>query len=164
MPKIKIIPVHQIDNKSATGLQILHFEPGYVPLDIAAIGDHRDDHYIFFVIEKGSASLQVDFSELCISEDTLCYILPGQVHRPLYNNVTSGWFLAVDTHMIPPDYRAVFENNLSRKQTVLLTGQQLSQCQDILKLIDQKCREEDEPMPYHAPVVHAGFGGLYFFF
>src|SRR6202012_2158796 len=107
------IPVHQLLERVSTGLEIKHFLPGDKPEErVEKLGAHRDDHYIFFMMEVGTAALMIDFHELELKENTLYYILPGQVHHRLRTAVADGWYIAVDTLLIPPDYRDVFENQL----------------------------------------------------
>jgi AraC family transcriptional regulator, transcriptional activator of pobA len=166
------IPVHQLQERVSTGLEIKHFLPGDKPEErVEKLGAHRDDHYIFFMLEVGGATLMIDFHELVLKENTLYYILPGQVHHRLRTEVSDGWYIAVDTLLIPPDYRDVFENQLLLQQPFILDERQLRQCKCLLELIQEKNCEDEEDI-FHLPVVHsllqsfigiaaAGFGKLH---
>lgn len=166
------IPVHQLQERVSTGLEIKHFLPGDRPGErVEKLGAHRDDHYIFFMLEVGAATLMIDFHELELKENTLYYILPGQVHHRLRTDVADGWYIAVDTLLIPPDYREVFENRLLLQQPFILDDRQLRQCKSLLELIDEKYHE-DGGDTFYLPVVHsllqsfigiaaAGFSKLY---
>jgi len=152
---MKDIPVHQLQERVSTGLEIKHFLPGDKPEErVEKLGAHRDDHYIFFMMEAGSATLMIDFHELELRENTLYYILPGQVHHRLRTNVSDGWYIAVDTLLIPPDYRDVFENRLLLQQPFILDKIQLRQCKCLLELIEEKYHE-DEDSAFHLPVVYS---------
>ena len=55
---MKDIPLHLLQERTNTGLQIDHFRLGDPPDDDAeAYGAHRDDHYIFRLLKQGSAHL-----------------------------------------------------------------------------------------------------------
>jgi AraC family transcriptional activator of pobA len=151
---MKDIPVHQLQDRVSSGLEIRHFVPNEKPGKHEDMGAHRDDHYIFFLMIEGSASLMIDFHELNLQKSSLYYILPGQVHHRIRAQVADGWFVAVDTLLIPPDYRDVFENQLLLQQPYALTEKQLSQCHGLLDLIDEKYRD-DEQHPFNIPVVHS---------
>lgn len=56
---------------------------------------HRDDYYIFLLVEKGSGKLLIDFEEYEITGSTVQCILPGQVHFPIGNINACGWLLRI---------------------------------------------------------------------
>jgi AraC family transcriptional activator of pobA len=118
------------------------------------LGAHRDDHYIFFVLEEGIASLMIDFYEIHLGTPTLYYVLPTQVHQRIRSEIAQGWFVAVDTALIPPAYRDVFENKLSLQQPFKLSAMELKQFNQLLCLLSEKYNESDED-PFYIPVVHS---------
>ncbi|SDP97744.1 AraC-type DNA-binding protein [Mucilaginibacter sp. OK268] len=150
------IPFHQLRDRASTGLEIRRFVAGDdVPRDEAdTLGAHRDDHYIFFVIEEGMASLMIDFHELKFGASSLYYILPGQVHHRIRNEIGYGWFIAIDSLLIAPDYRNVFESQLVLQQPFMLNEVQFRQCTDLLALMQEKYLEE-KPGPFYLQVVHS---------
>lgn len=151
---MKDIPVHQLKERVNTGLEIRRFVAGEEPKKYENLGAHRDDHYIFFVIEEGAASLMIDFHELSFSSSTLYYILPGQVHHRIRNEVGCGWFIAIDSLLISPDYRNVFESKLQLQQPYVLNEPQLKLCTGILSLMREKY-EEESPAPFYLQIVHS---------
>ncbi len=152
---MKDIPVHQLKDKGNAGFEIVRFVKGERAMDkVAHLGVHRDDHYLFFVLEKGSSTMMIDFSEVLIGEGSLFYILPGQVHKPLRNDVSDGWFIAVDPLMVAPDYRAVFEYQLLMQQPVCLSAEQLNQFKVLLNLLLRR-NECSEQLPFHLNVLHS---------
>jgi AraC family transcriptional activator of pobA len=152
---MKDIPVHQMHERVSTGLEMRHFLPDDVPDDrVESLGAHRDDHYIFFLMETGVSSLMIDFHELYLQPSSLYYILPGQVHHRLRAQQTEGWFIAVDTGLIPRDYREVFENQLVLQQPFVLDERLLRQCRSLLKLLEEKYNEGDQDV-FNLPVTHS---------
>jgi AraC family transcriptional activator of pobA len=152
---MKDIPVHLLQDRTSLGLQLQHFKKGDPPADDAeTLGAHRDDHYIFFVLEKGAGSLMIDFQEIPLSQNMLYYVLPTQVHHRIRNEGAEGWFIAVDTALIPPECRSVFESRLLLQQPYQLTGGQSKQYHNLLLLLSEKY-EEAETGPFYVPVIHA---------
>ncbi|WP_428329884.1 helix-turn-helix domain-containing protein [Mucilaginibacter sp.] len=151
---MKDIPVHQLRDRQKLGLEIKQFVQGETPKDIETLGAHRDDHYLFFLMEEGTASLMIDFREVIFNSNVLYYILPGQVHHRIRNEGSGGWFLAVDTMLVAPAYRNIFENHLLLQQPYYLSATQLAQCQTTLNLLREKYTE-DELSPFFIQIVHS---------
>jgi AraC family transcriptional activator of pobA len=152
---MKDIPIHQLQDRVSSGLDIWYFAAKDVPREKASqLGAHRDDHYIFFLLETGAASLMIDFEEIHLPESSLYYILPGQVHHRINAETAQGWFIAIDTLLIPPDYRDVFESALLLQQPYGLSDKQLTQCNNLLHLADDKYKAEEQA-PFNLPVVHS---------
>jgi len=70
---------------------------------------HRDDYYIFLLIEKGRGNVLIDFEEREVNENSVFYILPGQVHISGVHVRAEGWFLAVDSMIVREEYKEIFE-------------------------------------------------------
>lgn len=159
---MKDIPIHQLQSRSSSGMEIKYFIPGEVPADIEKLGAHRDDHYIFFLLEHGVGSLMIDFQEVKITGPALYYVLPGQVHHRIRNEYAVGWFVAVDTLLIPPAQRNVFENQLLLQQSIQLNDAELFQFRTMLQLLNEKFCEDDQ-RTFYLPIIHAllqGFVGM----
>jgi AraC family transcriptional regulator, transcriptional activator of pobA len=151
----KDIPLHLLKDRTASGLQIERFELGDPDEDDAELlGAHRDDHYIFFLLEKGGGSLMIDFQNIHIGSPALYYVLPTQVHHRIKNEQGVGWFLAIDTLLIPPAQREIFENKLWLQQPYILNVNELRQFKQLLYLLSEKYEESGDDT-FYAPVVHA---------
>jgi AraC family transcriptional activator of pobA len=151
---MKDIPIHQLKDRVTTGFQLKLFTPGEIPADVESLGAHRDDHYLFFIINEGSGSLVIDFNEVVLRENSLYYILPGQVHHRIRNEATRGWFIAVDSALISPNYRNVFEGHLLLQQPYILNDKESKQCNDLLYLLDEKYNEDGDN-PFYLPVINS---------
>ncbi|KQM71458.1 hypothetical protein ASE74_23465 [Pedobacter sp. Leaf216] len=151
------IPVHSLQDRTAHGLQIKHFNKDELPNDDAiTLGAHRDDHYIFFLLEEGIGSLMIDFNEVHLSGNMLYYVLPAQVHHRIRNEAATGWFVAVDTSLIPRECRNVFEGQLSLQQPYPLNTNELRQCHELLLLLTEK-QSDDTNSPFYTTIVHSLF-------
>ncbi|TWR25713.1 AraC family transcriptional regulator [Mucilaginibacter pallidiroseus] len=135
---MKNIPIHQLKDRTDMGMELWRYNLGDMPADDEVMGIHRDDHYIFFVVDGGDASLLIDFEKVTFTRNTLYYILPGQVHQAIDNERAAGWFLAVDASLIPADYREVFEGMLQIQQPCQLDGALMQQSTTLLNLLGQR--------------------------
>lgn len=140
---MKNIPVHQLKKRTSLGLEIWHYSIEEMRMEEGIMEAHRDDHYIFFVVENGSSAMMIDFIEVGFSANSLYYVLPGQVHHGVRKKHAGGWFLAVDVMLVPPDYRKVFEGQLAVQKPYMLNIGQMKQCCELLVLLQQRFDEHE---------------------
>src|ERR1700712_5783626 len=114
---MKHIPLHKMRERVNIGLEVRYYSShDEIRKDADILGVHRDDHFIFFVIEEGEAEIMVDFTDVKLPAQSIYYMLPGQVHHRIKSDNGRGWFLAVDTGLIPKEYRDVFGDHLLLQQ------------------------------------------------
>ncbi|WP_316823897.1 helix-turn-helix domain-containing protein [Pedobacter miscanthi] len=146
------IPVDQLQNKTSISLQIKFFRPEDNDAAISQIA-HRDDHYVFFLLTSGSGSLKVDAQEVIVTGNHLYYILPTQVHYRIKTDQAEGWFLAVDTSLIPPELRDVFEHRSNLQVPCMVNKFELKQYSDLLNLLHKMSRERKDDK-YYLQIIH----------
>ncbi|MBB5636821.1 AraC-like DNA-binding protein [Pedobacter cryoconitis] len=152
---MKDIPVHKLELSTAIGVEVQYFEmDDFSDAKMETMGAHRDDHYLFFFIEEGHASIQVEFKERQFTAGSLYYVLPSQVHHRINNKDARGWILALDPALIPLDYANIFDHVSLLQEPYLLNSVQLKQWSSMLKLLDVKYNE-DQDDPFYIPIVHA---------
>jgi len=136
---MKKIPLDQLQAKTNLGVQIKTFLPdGTFDQKAADLGAHRDDHYIFFLLKKGSGSLMIDLQKVDLKAGQLYYILPAQVHHYIRTHGAEGWFLAIDTSLVPAECRNVFEGKLSLQLPCTLQPALLKQYLYVLTLLQER--------------------------
>jgi len=145
----------QLQAKTNLGVQIKKFLPDE-SFDRKArfMGAHRDDHYIFFLLKKGSGSLMIDLQDVRLMAGQLFYILPAQVHHHIKPRRATGWFLAVDTSLVPAEWRNVFEGKLSLQLPCTLQPALLKQYDCLLNLLQERITGKNSAR-FHTPVIHA---------
>ena len=148
------IPIHILQEKTDKGLQVSYMDSFDQKSDHSALHAHRDDHYIFFVLETGDVAMMVDFQEVVWAGSSVYYMLPGQVHSLSSYSSAKGWFIAVDASLIPQDCRNVFESQLLLQRPYLLNHNELEQYRSLLRLFVDKY-QEDVTLPFHTTIVHA---------
>ncbi|RYY37968.1 MAG: AraC family transcriptional regulator [Sphingobacteriaceae bacterium] len=151
---MKHIPIHKLNNEAGSGIEIRRADDIATEEHGKNLGVHRDDHYIFFLTDKGSGAIMVDFNKIEINGRALYYILPGQVHHVLQAYKASGWFFAVDTMLVPGHYREVFENQLATQLPYSLNNEQYEQCLAIVKLLYQQINS-DTSQPFYVQILHS---------
>jgi AraC family transcriptional activator of pobA len=149
------IPLDQLQVKTNLGIQIKAFLPGQTFEQKARdLGAHRDDHYIFFLLKRGSGSMMIDLQKADVKSGQLYYILPGQVHHHIRTRGAEGWFLAIDTSLVPPECRNVFEGKLSLQLPCTLEPALLKQCLYVLSLLQERYAGANKGR-FDLPVIHA---------
>ncbi|SHG57048.1 helix-turn-helix domain-containing protein [Pedobacter caeni] len=155
MTKIHDLPFHKLDLSTTIGVELQYFEmDDSSDSKMEAMGAHRDDHYLFFLVEKGHASIQVEFKERQCQARTLFYVIPSQVHHRINHKEATGWILQVDPSLIPLSYIDIFDHLSFSKEPHLLNTVQFKEWKGILKLMDTKI-QEDQDDPLYIPIVHA---------
>jgi AraC family transcriptional activator of pobA len=71
---------------------------------------HRDDYHLFFMQEKGTTFIEIDFQKHKINPSSVIYVHPDQVHRIIaFENVTvSG--LVINNETLNPEYLTLLED------------------------------------------------------
>ncbi len=151
---MKNIPLHKLNDRVSSGLEVKHTNDVKLDYDLERLGIHRDDHYIFFLIEKGVGTLMVDFSYVTLEAGTVYYLLPRQVHHGIKRENGAGWFLAVDTALVPDALREIFENRLTLQQPFVLTEAKYQQCDTLIRLI-HKHYNDDATEPLYLPILYS---------
>ncbi|SHN12830.1 AraC-type DNA-binding protein [Chitinophaga sp. CF418] len=80
---------------------------------------HREDGHSFFLLEKGSVSIEIDFQKHTIKPFSIIYIHPNQVHRIITfeNVVVSCW--SINNEQLNPEYLKLLEDITPAKPLVL---------------------------------------------
>lgn len=81
---------------------------------------HRDDHYMFILLQSGRFVWEVDFKEIVLSGPSVCFIAPGQVHRYIHFKDTTGWLVFISTEFISTQNREIFEAYQNLLQSVAI--------------------------------------------
>lgn len=136
---MKNIPIHQLQDRTDQGFLLKPFTQDHVDSKKSEhLGAHRDDHYIFFIMLKGSGSAIVDFEEKVIRENQLYYILPEQVHHRIKSTQADGWYIAADPSLVDPSCRNAFESWLGFQEPVDLSPDDARDFDQLLKILHRK--------------------------
>lgn len=80
---------------------------------------HREDRHSFFLLEKGTVHIEIDFQQYKIEQSSVIYMHPDQVHRILaLENVTvTSW--AINNENLNPEYLNLLEGLRPARPLVL---------------------------------------------
>lgn len=111
MPKkIKSIPVNTMADMFGAGVAIGRASIKDLQTFERAEQSHRDDYHIFFLMEKGNVSFEIDFQQFNVTQSCVIYIHPNQVHRlGAFENVTAS-FWAINNENLNPEYLKLLED------------------------------------------------------
>jgi AraC family transcriptional activator of pobA len=151
---MKTIPVHKIRDRVENGFEIHYTGTEELRRAGDKLGVHRDDHYIFFMIESGSAEINVDFCDIILPGQSVYYLLPGQVHHRINTRDAKGWFMAVDTGLIAKEFREIFEDHLLMQKPYQLTDERYLQCYKLLHLLNDTHKSNSNE-PFYLQNVYA---------
>ncbi|MDH6303840.1 AraC family transcriptional activator of pobA [Parabacteroides sp. PF5-5] len=143
------IPIHVLNERAEIGLEIKHFsEVKASRSEIEGFPVHRDDHYVFLLIESGIGSMDVDFKQVTLTGRDLYFVTPGQIHHNIKARNSVGWLVLVDPSLIPKEYSEVFNNNLLQQKPCPLGEAQFLQCQEIVHLLNKQYTSDPEAVFY----------------
>jgi AraC-like DNA-binding protein len=137
--KRQSIPVHRMDFQFSHGIEFSYMEMTDEFVEIMMKSDknivHRDDYYVFLLLETASAIFSVDFKEIELSEKSIYYIRPGQVHFVSSIKDAKGWFLAIDAMLIENSYKELFEGQFSTQIPIVLESAAIGKMREIAHLL-----------------------------
>ena len=106
------IPTHKATQQSDCGILLKTISPGSFqePVQYA----HRDDYYIFGIVENGHCGISIDFKTYTVSDHEILCVQPGQVHRVVDTGNAQATILFIDSVFIDaPDKQILSEYALS---------------------------------------------------
>lgn len=137
------IPQHTLKNGPHPGFNVFPWELSSVYFgEIDSLTRHRDQHYLFFLLEKGTVKMVTDFIEIKMTDNSLYYIAPGQVHYSPEYNITRGWVIAIESELIPEGHRTELEDQFADRYPCVLSHEQYQRFDRLLGLLEKSYREE----------------------
>lgn len=138
------IPIHKISEKfggQIAKLKYISKDSNNPDIDYA----HRDDYYIFFFMEKGNATLLIDFEEYEVTEDTVYYILPEQVHLLTGHSIdASAWILIVDSSFVKDEYNEILKKSSLFKNRIGLDKAIISDLLGCISILERRLSFENQ--------------------
>jgi AraC family transcriptional activator of pobA len=143
MTKRSTIPVHKLQEHTDQRYHLKRVDiSSEVVKDVVRMDAHRDDHYIFLLLETGWGKMMVDFNLQVLKENTAIFVFPGQVHDYKGSSPDArGWFLAIDAGLIPDLFRTVLEDPFLVTKPLVMSEaemQPLVQCLRLVSAVEQQ--------------------------
>jgi len=125
--KTTSIPVNTMADNFGAGISIekisfkdlLTLDEEFLNASEEAKQSHREDRHSFFLLEKGTVHLEIDFQNFQIESPSVTYMHPNQVHRiiALENVTVTSW--AINDEKLNPEYLKLLEDITPAKPLVL---------------------------------------------
>lgn len=128
------IPLHQIVTVSNYGFAIKIIDSennSHEPLNYA----HRDDYYVFGMIENGLVECSIDFKEYNLTKGDFILIMPGQMHQFHKAENLRAKLLITDKTYVSDSFRHVLDEAAIRHTRCKLNNSDIADLSQILNLI-----------------------------
>ncbi len=126
--KEKAIPLRSLTKELGKGIALIQVPSGGFISDEEIRQAHRDNYHVFFLLEEGTASLEIDFQKHRFKAPSLMYIQPYQVHKGLVIDNVRFKALLINNENLNPEYLNILEDisparplNLSNETFSLLS-------------------------------------------
>jgi len=123
--KVKHIPVNPMKADFGTGIFVgkMSSEDFQLFEQLEEIDNikqsHRDEYHLFFLQEKGTTTMEIDFQEYNIKPSTVVFIHQNQVHRTLSFNNASASIWTISNENLNPEYLKLLDDITPAKPLVL---------------------------------------------
>lgn len=108
--KTTSIPVNYFDEGENAGITVERILIGELEMFREAEEAHRHDFHSFFLLEKGTVTIEIDFKKHHIKAPSVIYMHPNQVHLiKAYKNVTVST-CAINNENLHPGYLKLLED------------------------------------------------------
>jgi len=106
--------------------------------------DHKDDYFVFFLLQEGTIKGRIDFKEIEINERTIFCTIPGQVHSITEISDIKGWVLVADTVFVKNEYKDIFNRLPFLNMTPRLSQDELDELLLCISLVNKKQAQTNE--------------------
>lgn len=134
----KIIPINRLRDECIKDTQVKRFCQGQEWHYLTELPVHRDDCYLFILLEQGSSSMNIDFKEIRLDEYGFCIVRPGQIHYNIKGENVAGWLLRVAGTCMSDDCSKMLEDILLQTNTYTIPEGVRDDCISIIRMLD-KC-------------------------
>ncbi|MFC7348334.1 helix-turn-helix domain-containing protein [Chryseobacterium zhengzhouense] len=109
---------------------------------------HRDEYHLFFLQEKGTTSIEIDFQKHTIKPLSVIFIHQNQVHRILSFKDAAVSIWAISDENLNPEYLKLLED-ISPAKPSILKKEKFSVISEALSLCTKLSERKDEKL-YHS--------------
>ncbi len=144
MASKKNIPIRSLPKESGNGIAVAKVSSEVFLSDEAARYAHRHEYHFFVLQEKGISHTEIDFEEYLISEPTILYQSPNQVHRALKVENIEMYILIISDENLNADYRKMLQKMAPLKplamksEDLAIVRQTFALCADLYERTSDK--------------------------
>ena len=138
-PKQLVIPLHRMDAQTPLGLELAYLDVEDVSDELLIKSNknmaHRDDYYMFFIVETSEAVFTIDFEEMQVTASAVLYVRPGQVHYVPSIRKTKGWILIIDSMLVDKAFKNMFDGQFLTQRPVVIDTPALNRMGETARLL-----------------------------
>lgn len=151
-----VILLHIAEEKTESNVAYVHHRAKHSLVESV----HRDDYYIFFLVQEGSGRVCIDFKEYQLDAGTIHCITPGQIHQPAEELELKGWFMAVDSLYVKSEYKKILEKHAFVGKVNRLATKEIDELDSCLRLLEKRLERDAEPIGHgiNADLISAFIG------
>ncbi len=137
------IPIHKAVVQSACGIFLKEVSPSSPQKPVGYA--HRDDYYLFGIVNSGTCRLCVDFKEYRLSAGELICTHPGQVHRLMDAGDAAASLLFVDSVFVEPSDKQILAEYALRPEPLRINTAERAELKQIFAFISRRisCSENE---------------------
>ena len=132
------------------GIAVRKISASTMVIDQELADSHRHDHHTFVLQESGYSFTEIDFEEQLITEPSIFYQSPNQVHRAIKIEDIELYVMVVDTENLSADYRKLLQQ-LSPVKPLTVDGADLALLQQTFALCTKLY--EQPAYQHHFPIL-----------
>ncbi|MGN7823683.1 AraC family transcriptional regulator [Chitinophaga sp. 22536] len=152
--KKTVIPIHTLETAHGEGIAIRRLQAAGAG-DIYQPEAHRDDHYLFLLVESGSCRFMIDFEQYEIRQGEIIYVYPGQVHACVHADHVQATALSLAPEQIPAVYSSALEAVNGMQQPLLPDISSIGILTQGLQLLEQLL-EQPADRPFRQQMLNGG--------
>lgn len=133
---MSVIPIHRSIQQSDFGIFLKEVSPSLQaePIEYA----HRDDYYIFGMVESGNCCVSIDFKDYRLSKSEVMCIQPEQVHHVINSSDLKAFLLFVDSVFINPSDKQIIAEYALCPAPFQINDMQLSELKQIFTILTHR--------------------------
>lgn len=99
---------------------------------------HRDDYYVFGLIERGNCEINIDFRPCRFEAGETFFIRPGQVHRFVDQTDLEACILMADSAFVSGNARYAFDRCALKRQSVRTDERRIGELRTLFDLLSMR--------------------------
>ncbi|MBC5646181.1 AraC family transcriptional regulator [Parabacteroides sp. BX2] len=131
-----VIPTHKAAQQSDFGIFLKEISPALSQETI--VHAHRDDYYIFGMVDSGNCRINIDFKEYLLSGGKMMCIQPGQIHHVVKSSDIEAFLLFVDSVFVDPSDKHIIAEYALSPVPFQVNDMQQSELKQIFNIIARR--------------------------
>ena len=130
---MSVIPTHKAAQQYDFGIFLKEISPT-LPQETIVYA-HRDDYYIFGMVDSGDCRINIDFKDYQLSGSKMMCIQPGQIHHVVKSSDLTAFLLFVDSVFVDPSDKHIIAEYALSPVPFQLSETQLSELKQIFAIM-----------------------------